>query len=307
MNFLERNRRDGKSCRMFLMCRCRAHALCPICGVGVFHSKTFSPRRTKSTMTSSVRCNRWMNTAKLVVDLEHCRRFGMEILLEPMNFPENPSTHTRRAPTQTSHWKMCADIWKRDETMCRTHPCRSQSASYMDCVFSRIRNDNSISPCWMLFDEFLFIFFVCGCVFVVAPYVFMLRLYCRSIVVVVFTFVCLKCVRISDLDSAVLWAVQLLYVWRVCRFTIRAPKTWKPNKMDLISTFVRFKRIVCVPHFDSLCVRFRSKCARLKSYFLCSIRITTREILAKKNTMRILLMCMWKEWIRRAYDILASL
>ena len=68
MNFLERNTEETENLVKFSYSK--AHALCPICGVGVFHSKTFSTQRTKSTMTSSVR-ERWMNTAKLVVDLEH--------------------------------------------------------------------------------------------------------------------------------------------------------------------------------------------------------------------------------------------
>lgn len=52
----------------------------------------------------------------------------------------------------------------------------------------------------------------------------------------------------SDSDSGVLGAVQcsrsLSVCFMYCRFYI-CSKSAKPNKMDLIFTFVRFKRIVC--------------------------------------------------------------
>lgn len=114
--------------------------------------------------------------------------------------------------------------------------------------------------CWMLFDEFLFIF---SC----AVFVMFFRLCaaaaavrCRLIrcalslaqLTLGASFSLLHLfvwnVSHSDSDSGVLGAVQcsrsLSVCFVYCRFYI-CSKSAKPNKMDLIFTFVRFKRIVC--------------------------------------------------------------
>lgn len=179
-------------------------------------------------------------------------------ILEPMDFPET------RLYTHKCSTFQCAQRYleKRRNYVRRTsHIAHHIYIRLVVVPGLRIRQ-RQFYLCWMLFDEFLFIFFSqcfgVWCLF-----------WCFDSERFGLRFVCLSPFHLfvwnvsqshwhSDLDSGILGAVQIRCR---CYFTFDS-KMWKPNKMDLIYTFVRFKRIVCVPFARIL------KCAGPKNRFL---------------------------------------
>lgn len=220
----------------------------------------------------SVLCKSWMNTGMPNASLErHWRRmeyFGAFGWI----FPKIVGTHTNVCIFQ------CAQKYLEK----RRNDERRTSYIHIHLVVVhglRIRQ-RQFYLCWMLFDEFLFIFLLLR-----------FGVWCRFFFCFVRAsascFVCLSPLHLivwnvsqshwhSDLDSCVLGAVQIQCR---CRFTFDS-KMWKPNKMDLISTFVRFKRIVCVPYALTL------KCARLKNRFLYYVFCRENKLLEKNKWLK---------------------
>lgn len=167
----------------------RAHALCPISST--FHSKWKIPKIF--AMTSSALYKRRMNTA------EHCRWLGTKQANGSTFgafrgiFPKHSHTHTR-----TWRWKICADIWKRDEPMCSTSTLRTWIAYSQTTILS------GCCDCYLM--SFIYIFFVRSLAFFVHSKRFglhisrLLRLFC------------LELWAHSHSESGVLWAVQLCVV-----------------------------------------------------------------------------------------------
>lgn len=180
-----------------------AHALCPISTT--FHSKWKKERIPKIfAMTSSAQCKRRMNTAKhrcwLGAQLAH------GILLESSDEFSRKITHT-----ETCGWKMCADIWKRDEPMCSTTTLRTWIAYSQTTI---------LSVCWLLFDEFYLFFFRVRSL----PF-----LHCKWFGLHISRLLHLFCLELwahSHSESGVLWAVQLCVV---VAFTFRS-KSENPIK-----------------------------------------------------------------------------
>lgn len=192
--------------------------LCVLFVVSEFSfSKTYSVKVKKIAMTSSVQRKRWMNTAKIVGDMEHCRRLEWYFWSMPMNFPEKyvcTHTNTNTFVALENGAQIFEKEMKRYSSHTHPHPHSLQAArSLHSCTWiAYFANDNSISVLNVIWWVFIY-FFVCG-LFSVLLLLLLLALGSAF----VFTSVCLKCVRISDLDSGVLWAVQMLC--GVCRFTI---------------------------------------------------------------------------------------
>lgn len=104
----------------------------------------------------SVLYKRRMNTAEGYFIVVAAEVTGM---LEPMNFSNR--TNLVCTHTQTLHSFQCAQIFREKETIRwhESHSFRTSTHSIRSRTWiAYIRNDNSISLCWILFDEFLFIF-----------------------------------------------------------------------------------------------------------------------------------------------------
>lgn len=140
---------------------CRAHALCPICKSTFVHSLFEMIQVLRKICNDmSVLCNLWMNTGTLSANLEHSKRmeyFGAD------EFSRNSSVHT-----QMLHFPICAEIFGKETKLCTSHVAHHTYIRLVVVPGLRIRQ-RQFYLCWMLFDEFLFIFFfnvsVCGVFF----------------------------------------------------------------------------------------------------------------------------------------------
>lgn len=214
------------------------------CFVSYLRSTKCFRRQRKCWMTSSVLCTSRMNTGKYCGWLEPLQEIANEqFFLEHDEF-------SRKSRLQfVPYWKMCAEIFGKETKRCFVRTSTSSLLLFehgLSCVYIR-KTTILYLWCWMLFDGFLFILFLCVCSGVRYFRLFLVSAYCLSAralhlfvwnVCFGFGFGCRFCGR-----------SQLCVCVVVVFDTISSMKMWKPNKMNLISTFVRFQT-ECVCTFD---------------------------------------------------------